>query len=57
MKIKINPDNNKMMQCSEAIEKNGRICPIAHTYCICEEFLSNPELGPCKYGLYVKEEV
>ena len=62
MKIKVNPDRKKANKIREAIKKNGGycICQIEknnNTKCICQNFLDNPEIGRCFYGLYYKEEI
>ena len=60
MKIKLNPDANKVKEIREALKSNMGFCPCSmlkneDTKCMCKEFRESTDEGLCHCGLYYKE--
>ena len=62
LKVRLNPDTNKVRAIREALKENDGYCPCAihkssDTICMCKDFNEQSTPGPCHCGLYVKEYV
>ena len=60
--IKMIDDANKIKQLTSLIAENDGYCPCAveqteDTKCICSEFFETTDAGPCRCGLYIKQEL
>lgn len=61
MKIIVNQDRAFVNEIRKALNENGGYCPCSlikseDTKCMCKEFRSSAELGPCHCGLYERVE-
>ena len=60
LKIKLNPDKERVQTVRELLKQTGGYCPCAlvhneDTKCPCKEFRDMETQGECHCGLYVKE--
>lgn len=62
MIVRTNSNKKFADEIRKSIKANDGYCPCALVKdedhkCMCKEFIESEELGPCKCGLYYKEEV
>lgn len=62
MKVEVSSNKELVEEIRKKLKANGGYCPCAlemneSTKCMCQEFLTRKELGPCHCGLYIKTEV
>lgn len=61
-KIIINPDSQKVAEIRKAIRENDGYCPCKlvkneDSKCMCYEFRTSGELGPCNCGLFIRTKI
>lgn len=60
LKIKVNPNKDKVREIREGLKLNNNHCPCMieqtdDTLCMCKDFREQEEAGYCHCGLYYKE--